>query len=101
MTSMLYKYVQTNSMVALQIPGVPHHFKCGNLNYGLKNSDAEYVVMMDVDMILHAAYLRKVLPHIVEKEEVSFVQVTHTKKNHMELLWLCKLFPSLMEVQTR
>ncbi|KAI5082816.1 hypothetical protein GOP47_0002559 [Adiantum capillus-veneris] len=58
-----------------KIPGVPHHFKCGNLNYGLKHSDAEYVVLVDADMVLHTAYLRKVLPHIVEDEDVSFVQV--------------------------
>ncbi|MCO5551830.1 hypothetical protein L7F22_005333 [Adiantum nelumboides] len=58
-----------------KIPGVPHHFKCGNLNYGLKNSDAEYVVLVDADMVLHASYLRKVLPHIVNDDIVSFVQV--------------------------
>ncbi|KAH7421944.1 hypothetical protein KP509_13G082800 [Ceratopteris richardii] len=68
----------SNGLVYLRrekIPGTPHHFKCGNLNYGLKNSDAEYVVILDADMILHESYLRKVFPHIIEDEEVSFVQV--------------------------
>jgi cellulose synthase/poly-beta-1,6-N-acetylglucosamine synthase-like glycosyltransferase/succinate dehydrogenase hydrophobic anchor subunit len=55
--------------------GVPHHFKCGNMNNGLKFSDAEYVVMMDADMILHPTYLRRLLPHIVSSPEVSYVQI--------------------------
>lgn len=55
--------------------GVPHNFKCGNMNNGLKFSEAEYVVMMDADMILHPSYLRRVLPHIVNTPDVCFVQV--------------------------
>ena len=48
-----------------KVKGVPHNFKCGNINNGLKYSEAEYVVMMDADMILHPSYLRRLLPHIV------------------------------------
>ncbi|XP_024390769.1 uncharacterized protein [Physcomitrium patens] len=55
--------------------GVPHNFKCGNMNNGLKYSNAEYVVMMDADMILHPSYLRRLLPHIVSSSDVSFVQI--------------------------
>ena len=48
-----------------KVKGVPHNFKCGNINNGLKYSEAEYVVMMDADMILHLSYLCRLLPHIV------------------------------------
>ena len=58
-----------------KVKGVPHNFKCGNMNNGLKYSEAEYVVMMDADMILHPSYLRRLLPHIVNSPDVSFVQV--------------------------
>ncbi|CAM6091694.1 unnamed protein product [Calypogeia fissa] len=58
-----------------KIPGVPHHFKCGNMNYGLKHSNSEYVVMMDADMILHPSFLLRLLPHIVHSPGISFVQV--------------------------
>ncbi|KAG0562991.1 hypothetical protein KC19_9G187900 [Ceratodon purpureus] len=58
-----------------KLKGVPHNFKCGNMNNGLKYSEAEYVVMMDADMILHPSYLRRLLPHITNSPDVSFVQV--------------------------
>ncbi|EFJ04423.1 hypothetical protein SELMODRAFT_432431 [Selaginella moellendorffii] len=61
-----------------KIPGVPHNFKCGNLNYGLEHSDAEFVVMMDADMILHPSFLKTLLPHIVKDPKVSFVQIPLT-----------------------
>ncbi|MCO5578008.1 hypothetical protein L7F22_031846 [Adiantum nelumboides] len=64
-----------------KIPGVPHHFKCGNMNFGLQHSDAEYVVMMDADMILHPSFLNRVLPHIVNAPDVSFVQVPQSFYN--------------------
>ncbi|KAI5056321.1 hypothetical protein GOP47_0028139 [Adiantum capillus-veneris] len=64
-----------------KIPGVPHHFKCGNMNFGLQHSDAEYVVMMDADMILHPSFLLRVLPHIVNAPDVSFVQVPQSFYN--------------------
>ena len=48
-----------------KVKGMLHNFKCGNINNGLKYSEAEYVVMMDADMILHLSYLRRLLPHIV------------------------------------
>jgi cellulose synthase/poly-beta-1,6-N-acetylglucosamine synthase-like glycosyltransferase len=58
-----------------KLKGVPHNFKCGNMNNGLQYSEAEYVVMMDADMILHPSYLRRLLPHIVNSSDVAFVQV--------------------------
>ncbi|CAM6085529.1 unnamed protein product [Calypogeia fissa] len=64
-----------------KVAGVPHNFKCGNLNYGLKHSEAEYVVMMDADMILHPTFLRKLLPHIVNSQDISFVQIPQSFYN--------------------
>ncbi|CAM6091689.1 unnamed protein product [Calypogeia fissa] len=64
-----------------KIPGVPHHFKCGNMNYGLKHSNSEYVVMMDADMILHPSFLRRLLPHIVNSPEIAFVQIPQSFYN--------------------
>ncbi|KAH7296670.1 hypothetical protein KP509_26G033500 [Ceratopteris richardii] len=51
------------------------------MNYGLQHSDAEYVVMMDADMILHPSFLNRLLPHIVNSPQISFVQVPQTFYN--------------------
>ncbi|KAH7431472.1 hypothetical protein KP509_08G050100 [Ceratopteris richardii] len=64
-----------------KIPGVPHNFKCGNMNYGLKHSDAEYIVMMDADMILHPSFLSRLLPYIISSPQVSFVQIPQSFYN--------------------
>ncbi|KAI5084466.1 hypothetical protein GOP47_0000635 [Adiantum capillus-veneris] len=64
-----------------KIPGVPHNFKCGNMNFGLQHSDAEYIVMMDADMILHPSFLNRILPHIVNSPNVSFVQIPQSFYN--------------------
>ena len=34
-----------------KIKGVPHHFKAGNINHGLSHVQAEYVAVLDADMI--------------------------------------------------
>jgi glycosyltransferase involved in cell wall biosynthesis len=67
--------------VVLQVEGVPHNFKCGNLNFGLEHSSAEYVVMMDADMILHHSFLRSLLPHIVNSPNIAFVQIPQSYYN--------------------
>ncbi|KAJ7561571.1 hypothetical protein O6H91_03G033900 [Diphasiastrum complanatum] len=64
-----------------KVKGVPHHFKCGNLNYGLEHSDAEFVVMMDADMILHPSFLRRLLPYLVNSPQVAFVQIPQSFYN--------------------
>lgn len=59
-----------------KLPGVRHHFKCGNLNYGLEHSsESEYVVIVDADMILHPSFLRRMLPYLVNSPNVSFTQI--------------------------
>ncbi len=65
----------------IKVKGVPHHFKCGNMNNGLKQSNSEYAVMMDADMILQSSFLRRTLPHIVDAPDVAFVQIPQSFYN--------------------
>ncbi|CAK7243249.1 MAG: hypothetical protein STHCBS139747_004762 [Sporothrix thermara] len=54
-----------------KFPGVPHHFKSGNLNYGLEavsrlpGGAGEFVAALDADMIPERDWLRAVLPHLL------------------------------------
>ena len=54
-----------------KIPGVPHHFKAGNLNYGLDEvhnmpgGAGEFMAALDADMIPEQHWLRAVLPHML------------------------------------
>ena len=59
------------------LPGVPHHFKAGNLNYGLeqtlglKGGRAEFVASLDADMIPEPDWLRAILPHMLLDERCA------------------------------
>ncbi|CAM6036852.1 unnamed protein product [Sphagnum compactum] len=64
-----------------KLPGVPHHFKCGNLNYGLEHSESEYIVIVDADMILHPTFLRRSLPYLVKSPNVAFTQIPQSFYN--------------------
>ena len=52
-------------------PGVPHHFKAGNLNFGLretlttKGEEGEFIAALDADMIPQPEWLRAILPHML------------------------------------
>ncbi|CAK7563856.1 MAG: hypothetical protein SEPTF4163_001735 [Sporothrix epigloea] len=54
-----------------KFPGVPHHFKSGNLNYGLQavtempGGAGEFVAALDADMIPERDWLRAILPHLL------------------------------------
>jgi cellulose synthase/poly-beta-1,6-N-acetylglucosamine synthase-like glycosyltransferase len=54
--------------------GVPHHFKAGNINYGLSLSTSEFVTILDADMIVHPDFLKRMIPHIVNSKNTAFVQ---------------------------
>jgi cellulose synthase/poly-beta-1,6-N-acetylglucosamine synthase-like glycosyltransferase len=60
-----------------KFPGVPHHFKAGNLNYGLDEvhnlpgGAAEYMAALDADMIPEQAWLRAVLPHLLLDDKMA------------------------------
>ncbi|KXJ86555.1 glycosyltransferase family 2 protein [Microdochium bolleyi] len=58
-------------------PGVPHHFKAGNLNYGLDQitqmpgGTAEFVGALDADMIPEPHWMRALLPHLLSDRKVA------------------------------
>lgn len=58
-------------------PGIPHHFKAGNLNYGLEQTHKlpggayEYMAGLDCDMIPEREWLRAVVPHLVNDERMG------------------------------
>lgn len=60
-----------------KFPGVPHHFKAGNLNYGLDEvhnmpgGASEFVAALDADMIPEQCWLRAVLPHLLIEPKVA------------------------------
>ena len=58
-----------------KVPGVPSHFKAGNLNYGLQEtqrlSGAKYLASLDVDMIVQPYWLRSVFPHLLLDDKVA------------------------------
>ncbi|KAL2058894.1 hypothetical protein ABVK25_000186 [Lepraria finkii] len=55
-------------------PGVPHHFKAGNLKFGLRETlttdgeEGEFVAALDADMIPQPEWLRAILPHMLLDE---------------------------------
>ena len=55
----------------IKIKGVPHHFKAGNLNGGLRYIDsleggkADYVAALDADMIVERSWLRAIIAHLL------------------------------------
>ena len=55
-------------------PGVPHHFKAGNLNFGImetmttKGEVGEFIAALDADMIPQREWLWAILPHMLLNE---------------------------------
>lgn len=60
-----------------KFPGVPHHFKAGNLNYGLDEvhtmpgGAAPFMAALDADMIPEQSWLRAVMPHMLLDEKMA------------------------------
>ena len=58
-----------------KILGIPTHFKAGNLNYGLHEtqsiSGADYVAAFDADMIVKPDWLRAVVRHLILDDQVA------------------------------
>ena len=60
-----------------KFPGVPHHFKSGNLNYGLAEGHtfpggaSEYVAALDADMIPEQHWLRAIMPHLILDQKMG------------------------------
>jgi cellulose synthase/poly-beta-1,6-N-acetylglucosamine synthase-like glycosyltransferase len=80
-------YVNLHYRSRKKIPGVPHHFKAGNLNYGLEEvchmygGASSYMAALDADMIPERSWLRGLLPHLVNDPKMAMAcppQVTIT-----------------------
>jgi hypothetical protein len=60
-----------------KFPGVPHHFKAGNLNYALEETQrlpggaANFFAALDADMIPEKDWLRAILPHMIQDPNCS------------------------------
>ena len=60
-----------------KFPGVPHHFKAGNLNYGLDEvhnlpgGAGEFMAALDADMIPEREWLRAILPHLLLDQKMA------------------------------
>jgi cellulose synthase/poly-beta-1,6-N-acetylglucosamine synthase-like glycosyltransferase len=58
-------------------PGVPHHFKAGNLNYALEETQrlpggaANFFAALDADMIPERDWLRALIPHMIQDPNCS------------------------------
>ncbi len=75
-----------------KLPGVPHHFKAGNLNYGLEQTlsmeggRGEFVAALDADMIPEPHWLRAILPHMLADERCALACPPQVRLT--SLLWL-------------
>jgi hypothetical protein len=64
-------------MAREKIPGKPHHFKAGNLNYGfeevakLPGGPAQFAAALDADMIPERKWLRAIMPHMLIDERMA------------------------------
>jgi hypothetical protein len=60
-----------------KIPGKPHHFKAGNLNYGFEEvtrmpgGAAHFAAALDADMIPERHWLRAIMPHMLVDEKMA------------------------------
>lgn len=52
------------------------HAKAGNLNYGLENSDGEFIAIFDVDHIPTRSFLKETIGYFKDSQ-VAFVQTSH------------------------
>lgn len=82
-------------------PGVPHHFKAGNLNDALEETArlpggaANFIAALDADMIPMRDWLRALLPHMLQDPKCSMAcppQVSATFIWERPVLIMCQLF---------
>lgn len=73
------EYPNVYYFARVKIPGVPHHFKAGNLTGGtnfvcdLENGEAEYIAPLDADMIPEPDWLRAIIAHMVIDDKMALV----------------------------
>ncbi|PHH84631.1 hypothetical protein CDD83_1638 [Cordyceps sp. RAO-2017] len=72
-----FNYPNVCYMAREKIPGKPHHFKAGNLNYGLEQvhrlpgGAGQFMAALDADMIPERDWLRAVLPHLLADPKMA------------------------------
>ncbi|CAF1017911.1 unnamed protein product [Adineta steineri] len=80
----------------LKQKNTPHYYKAGNLNNGIREVKqiigqvGDYVLVQDVDMILHPDFLLRTLPHFKEDDRVAFVQAGQNYYNLYSSDILCQ-----------
>jgi cellulose synthase/poly-beta-1,6-N-acetylglucosamine synthase-like glycosyltransferase len=63
----------------IKVKGIPHHFKAGNLTGGtnfvttLDGGEAEYIAALDADMIPEKDWLRAIIAHFIDDDEMALV----------------------------
>lgn len=72
--------IRHNLYYTARVKGKVHHFKAGNLNYGLRyvetlpGGPAEYIAALDADMIPDPQWLRALLPHMLRNPKLALAQ---------------------------
>lgn len=75
-------------------PGVPHHFKAGNLNFGLKETMTtkgeigEFAAALDADMIPEPEWLRAILPHMIVDDRCGLACPPQVRSRCMSIFML-------------
>ena len=89
-----------------KFPGVPHHFKAGNLNYGLDvvhempGGASRYMAALDADMIPEQHWLRAIMPHMLQDNKLALAcppQVDHQAcRCEISLTSFCSCFTTYL-----
>ncbi|CAF1005200.1 unnamed protein product [Adineta steineri] len=59
----------------------PHYYKAGNINNGLNEIKrhvgqlGDFILIQDVDMLIHSNFLLRTLPHFEENDRVAYIQI--------------------------
>ncbi|CAF1408999.1 unnamed protein product [Adineta steineri] len=80
----------------LKKKNTPHFYKAGNLNNGFREVKqimgqlGDYVLVQDVDMILHPDFLLRTLPHFKEDDRIAYLQAGQNYYNLYSSDILCQ-----------
>ncbi|CAF1418787.1 unnamed protein product [Adineta steineri] len=90
-TTLHIKYIRR-----LKKKNTPHFYKAGNLNNGFREVKhiigqlGDYVLVQDVDMILHPDFLLRTLPHFKEDDRIAYLQAGQNYYNLYSSDILCQ-----------
>jgi len=83
------KYPNLHYKSREKTPGVPHHFKAGNLNYGLDEvhnmpgGASQFMAALDADMIPEQDWLRAVMPHMLIDDKMALACPPQVRKQSL------------------